>query len=97
MFFNTSLLAAVLIGSANAFTGIATDGLPGTTNCGCPNLWCPASNGPFAVWIPSALRRFNGIFNSGAGTQNIVLSQTAFTALEDSPTDTSLSVTWAWN
>ncbi|KAJ6514076.1 hypothetical protein DFH09DRAFT_46476 [Mycena vulgaris] len=117
MFFNTSLLAAisaaVLIGSASAFTGTATVGFTGTTNCGCP-----ATNGPFAVSIPSALvgthvccsdsitithngksttAIFNGIFDTGAGTQNIQLSQTAFTAIEDSTTDTSLSVTWAFN
>ncbi|KAJ6502800.1 hypothetical protein C8R47DRAFT_216311 [Mycena vitilis] len=110
MFSSKSLFAAVsaalLIGSANAFTG--------TTNCGCP-----ASNGPFAVSIPSALvgthvccdesitisfngesvdAVFNGIFDGGAGTQNIQLSQVAFDAIEDNSGETSLSpVTWAFD
>ncbi|KAJ6550074.1 hypothetical protein B0H19DRAFT_1073965 [Mycena capillaripes] len=118
MFFNKSFLAvaAMLIGSASAFTGTdpaATVGFTGTTNCGCP-----ATNGPFAVSIPSALAGthvcctdsitithgsksvvavYNGNFDAGAGTQNIQLSQVAFTAIEDSTSDTSLAVTWAFN
>ncbi|KAJ7847384.1 hypothetical protein B0H13DRAFT_2362502 [Mycena leptocephala] len=117
MFFTKSLLAAVstamLIGSAAAFTGTATVGFTGTTNCGCP-----ASNGPFAVSIPSALvgthiccndvitsnngksvqAIFNGRYDAGAGTQNIQLSSVAFAAIEDNSSQTSLSpVTWAFN
>ncbi|KAJ6457986.1 hypothetical protein C8R45DRAFT_1032502 [Mycena sanguinolenta] len=53
MFFNKSLFAiistVVFIGSASAFTGTATLGFTGTTNCGCP-----ASNGPSAISIPAA-------------------------------------------
>ncbi|KAJ7061158.1 hypothetical protein C8F01DRAFT_1369390 [Mycena amicta] len=118
MFFNKSLLAAVsaismLVGSANAFTGTATIGFTGTTNCGCP-----AFNGPFLVSIPAAQVGthvccqesltvnyngksvsvvFNGIYDAGAGTTNIQLTQEAFAALEDNSTQTSLSpVTWAF-
>ncbi|KAJ7931075.1 hypothetical protein B0H13DRAFT_1960226 [Mycena leptocephala] len=111
MFFTKSFLAAVstamLIGSAAAFTGTATVGFAGTTNCGCP-----ASNGPFAVSIPSALvgthvccndaitiqyngksvqAIFNGRYDAGAGTQNIQLSSVAFAAIEDNSSQTSLS------
>ncbi|KAJ7182330.1 hypothetical protein C8R43DRAFT_1100824 [Mycena crocata] len=115
MFFTTSLLAVVstslLLGGANAFTGTATLGFGGTTTCGCA-----ASNGPFAVSIPSALvgshvccneaislsyngksvtAIFSGIFDAGAGTQNVELSDVAFAALEDNAGQTVLSpVTW---
>ncbi|KAJ6594980.1 hypothetical protein B0H10DRAFT_447999 [Mycena sp. CBHHK59/15] len=115
MFFNKALLAtAMLIGAVSAFTGTATLGFTGTTNCGCP-----ATNGPFAVSIPSALvgthvccddsitlsyngkttsAIFNGIYDAGAGTDNIELSSVAFAALEDNPTQTTLSpVTWVFN
>ncbi|KAJ7676998.1 hypothetical protein DFH06DRAFT_1466330 [Mycena polygramma] len=109
MFSSKSLFAAV-----SAALLIATVGFVGTTNCGCP-----ASNGPFAVSIPSALvgthvccdesitisfngksvdAVFNGIFDAGAGTQNIQLSQVAFDAIEDNSGETSLSpVTWAFD
>ncbi|KAF7359767.1 hypothetical protein MVEN_00701500 [Mycena venus] len=118
MFFNKSLLAAIsaamFVGSVTAFTGTASIGFVGTTNCGCP-----ATNGPFAVSIPSALvgthvccqdsitvtyngksvtAIYNGIFDAGAGTQNIQLSQVAFAQIEDDSTETSVSpVTWAFN
>ncbi|KAF7351755.1 hypothetical protein MSAN_01608800 [Mycena sanguinolenta] len=53
MFVNKSLFAlvstVVFIGSASAFTGTATLGFTGTTNCGCP-----ATNGPSAISIPAA-------------------------------------------
>jgi hypothetical protein len=39
-----------------------------------------------------------GIFDGGAGTQNIALSPSAFAALGGSPGETSItSVVWAWN
>ncbi|KAF8134142.1 hypothetical protein K438DRAFT_1784073 [Mycena galopus ATCC 62051] len=54
MFFNKSLLAVIsavaFIGNTAAqFTGTASLGFDGTTNCGCP-----ASNGPSAISIPAA-------------------------------------------
>ncbi|KAJ7260452.1 hypothetical protein B0H12DRAFT_1217927 [Mycena haematopus] len=118
MFFNKSLLAivstVVFIGSASAFTGTATLGFTGTTNCGCP-----ASNGPSAISIPAAdvgshvccndsitvtyngksvVGVFNGIYNAGAGTDNIQLSSFTFEQIRDNSGQTSLSpVTWAFN
>ncbi|KAJ7358523.1 hypothetical protein DFH08DRAFT_848627 [Mycena albidolilacea] len=117
MFFNKSFFAALstamFIGSASAATGTASVGFVGTTNCGCP-----ATNGPFAVSIPTALAGthvccqdtiivtyngknvtaiFNGIFDNGAGTQNIQLSQIAFDQIKDNASQTSVSpVTWAF-
>ncbi|KAJ7445294.1 hypothetical protein FB451DRAFT_1293056 [Mycena latifolia] len=114
MFFSKSLLAAaVLVGSASAFTGTANLGFTGVTICGCA-----ASNGPFAIAIPSALvgthvccneaitltyngktttAIFSGIYNAGAGTQNVALTDSPFDVLRDNSTQTSLSpVTWAF-
>ncbi|KAJ7355232.1 hypothetical protein DFH08DRAFT_851982 [Mycena albidolilacea] len=108
MFFNKSLLAAaVLIGSATAFTGTATLGFGGTTTCGCP-----ASNGPVAVSVPLALAAgqrccfdtvtafynsknvtaiYAGNYDDGVGTENIELSDFAFGVLEDNSSQTTLS------
>ncbi|KAJ7032168.1 hypothetical protein C8F04DRAFT_1396765 [Mycena alexandri] len=110
----TAVASAMFIGGAAAFTGTATIGFTGTTNCGCA-----ASNGPSAVSIPAALvgthvccneeitityngksiaAVFNGIFDDGAGTDNIQLSAFTFAQIEDNSGETSLSpVTWAFN
>ncbi|KAJ7843743.1 hypothetical protein B0H14DRAFT_2778119, partial [Mycena olivaceomarginata] len=84
MFFNKSLLAtaAVLIGSASAFTGTATLGFGGTTTCGCP-----ASNGPVAVSVPLAL---------AAGQRCCFDTVTAFTMARVSPRFTLATTTTAW-
>ncbi|KAJ6602931.1 hypothetical protein B0H10DRAFT_2230114 [Mycena sp. CBHHK59/15] len=111
MFFNKALLAtAMLIGAASTFTGTATLGFTGTTNCGCP-----MTNSPFAVssTLVSRVRCnnsitlsynskttsaiFNGIDDSGDGTGIIHLSSVAFAVVEDNPTQTMCSpVTWAF-
>ncbi|KAJ7303732.1 hypothetical protein DFH08DRAFT_976905 [Mycena albidolilacea] len=113
MFFNKSLLAAIsaamFVGSATAFTGFHR-------LCWHHQL---ATNGPFAVSIPSTdvgthvccqdsitvnyngksvAAIFNGIFDAGAGTDNIQLSQVAFAQVEDNSSETPVSpVTWAFN
>ncbi|KAJ7096809.1 hypothetical protein C8R44DRAFT_812301 [Mycena epipterygia] len=118
--FNKSLLigitATMFMGAAHAFTGTAsiwTFPTDQVTSCECP-----ASNGPLAIAIPSALvgteqccdvsitvtyngktisTVFSGIFDAGAGTENIALTPTAFALLEDNSSETTLSpVTWSF-
>ncbi|KAJ6483252.1 hypothetical protein C8R45DRAFT_1099531 [Mycena sanguinolenta] len=105
--------AALLVGTANAFTGTANLGFYNATSCGCPP-W----NGPFAIAIPSALvgtqvccnvgitlsyegqttdAVFSGYYDAG-GAEDVALSPEAFAALAGWPEETSLSpVTWSFD
>ncbi|KAJ7249644.1 hypothetical protein C8J57DRAFT_1356355 [Mycena rebaudengoi] len=106
--------AAMLIGAANAFTGTATLGFAGTTSCDCspsngpfavavPSALigtarcCSATvtathNGKSVTAILSA------VYDAGAGTQNIALSDVAFAQIQDTAGQTTLSpVTWAFD
>ncbi|KAJ6579962.1 hypothetical protein DFH09DRAFT_1146218 [Mycena vulgaris] len=108
MFFTKSFLAAaMLVGTASAFTGTANLGFTGVASCDCP-----ASNGPFAIAVPAALfgtavccndavtvtyngksvvAILSGRYTAGDGTQNVALSDVAFAMLEDNSGQTSLS------
>ncbi|KAJ7454622.1 hypothetical protein B0H11DRAFT_2069227 [Mycena galericulata] len=113
-FTKSFLATAMLIGAARAFTGTAILGFTGTANCGCPAsngpfaVSIPADLVGTAVCCDDSITLtyngrttpavFNGIYNDGAGTQNVELSSAAFAALEDNAGQTTLSpVTWAFN
>ncbi|KAJ7117047.1 hypothetical protein C8R44DRAFT_879567 [Mycena epipterygia] len=103
----TTVCAAMLIGTANAFTSTANLGFFGTTNCAFP-----AFSGPFAIAIPAELvgsavccstqvtltvngetitAVFSSTYDASAGSQDIALSPSAFAALDRRPQDTSVA------
>ncbi|KAJ6616353.1 hypothetical protein B0H10DRAFT_1400212 [Mycena sp. CBHHK59/15] len=109
-----TISAAMLIGTANAFNGTANLGFYGTTNCGCPPWNGPYAVAVPSDLVGSAVccndavtlsylgksipAVFSGIYDAGAGSQNVALSPTAFAALAGFPEETSLSpVTWSFN
>ncbi|KAJ7096810.1 hypothetical protein C8R44DRAFT_889415 [Mycena epipterygia] len=104
---------AIFFGTSNAFTGTANLGFYGTTNCGCPPFNGPYAIAVPSALVGSAVccndavtlsfegetvtAIFSGIYDDGAGTENVALSPTAFAALAGFPEDTSLSpVTWSF-
>ncbi|KAJ7252055.1 hypothetical protein C8J57DRAFT_1520384 [Mycena rebaudengoi] len=96
MFFNKSLLAAIstamLVGAANAFTGTATRGalISPVIRC-CADTVIVTYNGKSVGAILSA------VYDAGAGTENIALSDIAFDMIEDTVGQTTLSpVTWSF-
>ncbi|KAJ7469343.1 hypothetical protein B0H11DRAFT_2044017 [Mycena galericulata] len=94
MFYTKAFLAtAMLIGTARAFTGIASISaeLVGTAVC-CNDEITLSYNGRT---IPAV---FSEICNDCFGAQNVELSAAAFGVLEDNTTETTLSpVTWAFS
>ncbi|KAJ7721435.1 hypothetical protein DFH07DRAFT_946882 [Mycena maculata] len=106
--------AVLIGAASAQFTGTATIGFTGTTNCGCPATNGPFAVSIPAALVGSEVccdvsitvsyngktisAVFNGIFDAGAGTENIQLSEEAFAVLEDNSGETSLSpVTWEFS
>ncbi|KAJ7905861.1 hypothetical protein B0H13DRAFT_1881133 [Mycena leptocephala] len=104
---------AMFIGTASAFTGTANLGFSGTTVCACPPFNGPFAvaipsadvgtkvccNDQITITFndKTTTAVFSGIYNAGAGTDNIALSPDAFAALGGAPEDISHSpVTWSF-
>ncbi|KAJ7698330.1 hypothetical protein B0H17DRAFT_1050790 [Mycena rosella] len=100
--------------AVNAFNGTANLGFYDTSNCGCPPwngpfaVAVPSNTVGDAVCCDDSITIsylgqtttavFSGIYEAGAGTENVALSPSAFAALAGWPEDTSLSpVTWSFN
>ncbi|KAJ7081199.1 hypothetical protein B0H15DRAFT_473021 [Mycena belliarum] len=105
-----TISAAVAV---SAFNGTANLGFFGTTNCGCPPwngpyaAAIPSNTVGDAVCCNDVITItyldqtttavFSGIYDAGAGTEDIALSSAAFAALAGHPEETSLSpVTWSF-
>ncbi|KAJ7141785.1 hypothetical protein C8R43DRAFT_1200840 [Mycena crocata] len=109
----SAVSAATLIGTAYAFNGTANLGFIGTTNCGCPTFNGPYAAAVPAELVGSARccnvaitvtyldktveAVFSGIYDAGAGTENVALSPRAFADLAGFPEETALApVTWSF-
>ncbi|KAJ7081194.1 hypothetical protein B0H15DRAFT_855351 [Mycena belliarum] len=105
-----TISAAVAV---TAFNGTANLGFTGSTNCGCPPFNGPFAAAIPSNTVGDAVccndiititfldqtttAVFSGIYDAGAGTENIALSPAAFDALAGNPEQTSLSpVTWSF-
>ncbi|KAJ7124623.1 hypothetical protein C8R43DRAFT_958674 [Mycena crocata] len=110
----SAVSSAMLIGAAHGFNGTANLGFYGTTNCGCPPWNGPYAIAIPAELVGSAVccnvgvtltyldktvpAVFSGIYDAGAGTENVALSARAFADLAGWPEDTALApVTWSFN
>ncbi|KAJ7486931.1 hypothetical protein FB451DRAFT_1363111 [Mycena latifolia] len=90
----TGVSAALLIGATSAFVGTAQDGFAGTTSCNCPSsvgtftAAVPSAlveshvccTDVIIITLSSGTLEvvFSGIYDAGAGTENIALSPSAF-------------------
>ncbi|KAJ7159380.1 hypothetical protein C8R43DRAFT_1234085 [Mycena crocata] len=106
--------AAMLFGVTNAFTGIASLGFEGVTSCDCPATNGPVVVAVPAALIGTAVccralvtlnyngksvtAHLSGVFDAGAGTENVALGPFTFGVLADDSSQTTLSpVTWAFD
>ncbi|KAJ7486938.1 hypothetical protein FB451DRAFT_1228370 [Mycena latifolia] len=109
-----SVSAALLIGATSAFVGTAQDGFAGVTSCNCPSSVGAFTAAVPSALVESHVcctdviiitlnngtmqAVFSGIYDAGAGTENIALSPSAF-AVVDAETGISRrggSFGWQW-